>query len=954
MVTTSIYRANGRARSRRNFHRIVLPLATVMVTGICVPRAARADLTWDSSGSNPSAPVDGSGTWNTSSPNWSDGATDHAWNNANNDNAVFGGASGTPGTVTLGTDITAGGLTFNKNYTINGTNTLTLSGSPTIHINAAATINCPIAGTGTVKVTNWNFLTLTSPSNNFTGKWNISDYSDGNNGPVVQVTTDSFFGAVPGSYTPDAITLNGGQIVSGSSGTPNLTINANRGITNDYYGAYFQAGWGGTLEVDSPIVDKGGWSSISTVKIRTDSGIVYFANSASTYTAATQIGSIGGYQTTAVLQVAKLSDGGVASSIGASDNSPGNLVFGGFSASGFSVLNYTGTGDSTNRLYTIASNAVFNNNGTGALNFTNSGAIVVNAGASYSLSFGGTYAGAGNTISNQLVDPSSGGTLALYTYNQWTLTNPTNSYSGGTHIGSGTLTVDTDGELGAAAGSITFNNSSLSFAAPMSSARSIDLGTTGGHFDTNGNDVTLSGSITDTGYLQKWTAGTLHLTNPSNSYSGATFINEGVLNVASLADGGMPSSIGVSTSDPGNLNFGNGTLQYTGATPQSTNRLFNADNAFGTSATIDASGSTSAATVSFTNTGAIGFFNVAAHTLTLTGTNTGTNTFAPLIGDQSAPNPTTLIKSSSGSWTLSNSNTYTGDTDVNGGTLIIAQGGSIASGHVAVAAGATLLANGALSASPSLDAEGGVTFGVGTGPGIASRTLASLTVGPTGVVTVADPGIAQHAKRTVLVTGGLSISGGGTLDLTGNDLIVHGGNLPTITSELANGFSSNGYWNGSGITSSAARTDGTFLTTLGVIQNVASDNVSAAYSTFDGVSGLTTADVLVKYTYYGDADLSGSVNGQDYNLIDAHNGPTSGATWGEGDFNYDGKVDGSDYSLIDNAFNQQGSGGLASSLSIVATNTSEVAGPSTSAVPEPGSLSLLGMSALALLRRRRK
>ena len=79
----------------------------------------------------------------------------------------------------------------------------------------------------------------------------------------------------------------------------------------------------------------------------------------------------------------------------------------------------------------------------------------------------------------------------------------------------------------------------------------------------------------------------------------------------------------------------------------------------------------------------------------------------------------------------------------------------------------------------------------------------------------------------------------------------------------------------------------------------------------------------MKYTYYGDADLSGHVDGTDYSLIDAHSGLSSGATWSEGDFNYDGAVNGSDYSLIDNAYNMQGMTSPASPNTIIANATAE-------------------------------
>ena len=82
--------------------------------------------------------------------------------------------------------------------------------------------------------------------------------------------------------------------------------------------------------------------------------------------------------------------------------------------------------------------------------------------------------------------------------------------------------------------------------------------------------------------------------------------------------------------------------------------------------------------------------------------------------------------------------------------------------------------------------------------------------------------------------------------------------------------------------------------------------------------------MLVKYTYFGDANLDGTVNAADYLQID--NGLNSGGNvWRNGDFNYDGVVNGDDYSLIDNAFNTQGG------VSLAAAPANQIATTSTSA-----------------------
>ena len=205
----------------------------------------------------------------------------------------------------------------------------------------------------------------------------------------------------------------------------------------------------------------------------------------------------------------------------------------------------------------------------------------------------------------------------------------------------------------------------------------------------------------------------------------------------------------------------------------------------------------------------------------------------------------------------------------------------------------------------------------------------------------------------------------GTLNMGNNDMILKNAgsaSLSSITSEINQGFNS-GTWTGAGITSSSAAAVATAIaggaheaaTALGVIVNN-QGSVATFYSNFDGQT-VGANDILVKYTFVGDANLDGVINGDDYALIDnGYNNHLSG--WQNGDFTYSGSVTATDYTLIDNSFNLQGSSTLlgisAGPAEMIATNTDQIASPSSSSVPEPTSLGIIGIAAVGLLQKRRR
>src|SRR5205823_10539223 len=115
---------------------------------------------------------------------------------------------------------------------------------------------------------------------------------------------------------------------------------------------------------------------------------------------------------------------------------------------------------------------------------------------------------------------------------------------------------------------------------------------------------------------------------------------------------------------------------------------------------INLAGTTGGATLDVTGAGTITYTSnltatgAGAKTLTLTGSNTGANTVAGVIPDNSATNTTSLAKTGIGTWVLTGNNTYTGITTLSGGVLSVpnlANGGSASGIGQAAGAAANLV-----------------------------------------------------------------------------------------------------------------------------------------------------------------------------------------------------------------------------------------------------------------------
>ena len=195
--------------------------------------------------------------------------------------------------------------------------------------------------------------------------------------------------------------------------------------------------------------------------------------------------------------------------------------------------------------------------------------------------------------------------------------------------------------------------------------------------------------------LKKCGAGTLQLSG-ANTYSGQTILVGGALSVESMnsvVQGRASSSLGApkTASDGEILMSGGSTLIYTGR-GETTDRTLNFPGARDT-ITLDQSGVglwklTSAFVISGYAENKI---------IVLTGSGTGRGELSGNMADpydRKGKATTTLIKSGTGRWTLSGTNSCTGPTMIKQGTLSLPHGRSLgANAEVAIASGAKLEVN---------------------------------------------------------------------------------------------------------------------------------------------------------------------------------------------------------------------------------------------------------------------
>ncbi|MEI6123157.1 MAG: autotransporter-associated beta strand repeat-containing protein [Bacteroidota bacterium] len=513
-----------------------------------------------------------------------------------------------------------------------------------------------------------------------------------------------------------AVTVNGGTYNIASYSDAVGTVTLTNGVIS---------GTTGVLTGASYAVQNGSISAIlagAVALTKTNAGTVTMTG-LNTYTGITTISA-------GVLSVATIGNGGVAGNLGQASNVATNLVLGG------GTLQYTGSDASTNRAFTLIAGTT--------------STIDVSANTL-------TISGAGASTTGALTKAGAG-TLVL---------TGANLFTGATTIAAGNLIYGANNAM--SSGAITINGGILNIGIYNNLAGAVTLidgaivGSTGVLTGTSYavQNGTISAILAGAVALTKTTAGTVVLSG-ANTYTGITTINDGVLSVATIGNGGVAGNMGQASNAAANLVLGGGTLRYTGGSA-STNRSF----------TITA-GTTSA-------------LDVPSNILTISGAAVNTSG--------------ALTKMGLGTLVLSGANLYTGLTLVNAGMLEYGISNALSSGPVTVnggtlnilnytdAVGAITLVNGTISGTTgvltgtSYTVQNGSVSAIlaGTGP-LTKNTVGTVTMSGTntytgittisegvlGVATIGNGGVAGNLGQASKNADNLVLAGG-TLQYTGVD-----------------------------------------------------------------------------------------------------------------------------------------------------------------------------------------
>ncbi len=374
-------------------------------------------------------------------------------NIALNRDVALGSVSGAGQSITYSGDISGnGGITVGRVATGTASPTVTLSGNSTFTgkttvesaILVVSSLNSVVGGSAssnlgaptTIANGTISFSTVASSTLRYIGEGETTDRVIDMAGTTLGVTLEQA-GTGHLKFTSDLST----------SGNGNKTL-ALRGATE------------GTAEFAGTIANSTGTTIIS----KQDSG-TWRLSGLNTYTGSTTIA--GG-----VLEVTKLANANVASSIGAPTSTVGSTVL-----NGTGTLRYIGTGDSTNRVFTIGGGGggSLDASGTGAIVFANSSNSAFGSGnVAYVLNLIGVNTDNNTYAANQGNNGTGAFSITKSGTGTWVLSG-NSTYTGPTTVSGGLLKIT--GSLGNTAVSVE-DTATLSGSGSIGGAVTVNAGGT--------------------------------------------------------------------------------------------------------------------------------------------------------------------------------------------------------------------------------------------------------------------------------------------------------------------------------------------------------------------------------------------------------------------------------------------------------------------------------------------
>ena len=626
-------------------------------------------------------------------------------------------------TVSLGGDMTIGGLALDNTTTASPGNTynLVINSGNTLTLNSAT-----LSGTGV------------SGGSGYSAAGIVLNRSVGGS---VTLNCDVKLGATQTWVTSRALTVGGAINLQGFT------------LSNNTAG--------------SAVITMGGIiSGTGNLSKSTGTGTLAVTNTGNTFSGT--VTAIGG-----TLSVTKLAVGGSNSSLGKGSST--------ISLNGAN-LTYTGTGgDTTDRSITMPAGAGVFNNGTGPISFSAANVVQSGTASARTLTLGGSYAGGANTLGSIIGNSGTGANITSLGKNGasiWTLTG-VNTYTGSTSITQGTLRVTGSGVLGGATGSVadannvvfggTNANATLEFetTANLGAADQTRFRNSGGTAGTGGT-LKYIGTTAQTVSKTIQCDSSIGIRLESDSVGGAVTFN-GTLDAAGRAFYLGGSGTGDNTLA---LNLTNNTVTkngvgrwvltgantYTGATIINAGTLAaGASGAFGNNSPVTLANDATAnidlngfdiQIGSVTGGGSTGGnINLGAKTLTIGGANTSPAAYAGTISGVGGG----ITKTGTGTLTLAGTNSYTGATMVSAGTLAIT--GTLTGSTIALANTTTLTGTGTVGAVTV--ASGGLLVPGTAGAG--ALTTGDLTFSGTGTITLGT--FSNYNASPAMVVGNLTANG---------------------------------------------------------------------------------------------------------------------------------------------------------------------------------------------------